>query len=75
MVGLAKAHEAVKELDPQPLSRRELYDRIADLLGSTPPKDLETCLDLLGDDRVQMEITVQQMAFAASSGAWLLRVP
>ena len=51
------------------------YDRIAELLGSTPPKDLETCLDLLGDDCVQMEITVQQMAFSARSGTWLLRVP
>tara|TARA_B100000085_G_scaffold111617_1_gene101828 strand:+ start:1037 stop:1186 length:150 start_codon:yes stop_codon:yes gene_type:complete len=31
MVDLAGMHDGLRELDPQPLSRTELYDRIADL--------------------------------------------
>ena len=31
MVDLAGMHDVLRELDPQPLSRTELYDRIADL--------------------------------------------
>jgi hypothetical protein len=51
------------------------YDRIAELLLADPPKDLERCIAHLCDDRVMMGITVQQMAFRASSGEYLVRVP
>ncbi|MEM8708817.1 MAG: hypothetical protein AAGE98_20305, partial [Actinomycetota bacterium] len=54
MVELAVAHEAVRDLDPQPLSRRELYGRIADLerLRSRVDERLmahKAALDSLGD--------------------------
>lgn len=46
------------------------YDMLAD-----PPNDLERCITHLCDNRVIMGITVQQMAFRASSGEYLMRVP
>ena len=54
MSGLAVAHEAVKALDPRPLSRPELYERIADLerLRSRVDERLmahKATLDSLGD--------------------------
>ena len=54
MSGLAVAHEAVRALDPRPLSRPELYERIADLerLRSRVDERLmahKAALDSLGD--------------------------
>lgn len=51
------------------------YDRIAELLVADPPQDLERCITHLCDDRVMMGITVQQMAFRARTGDYLVRVP
>ena len=54
MVDLAGMHDGLRELDPQPLSRTELYDRIADLerLRSRVDERLmahKATLDSLGD--------------------------
>jgi len=54
MVNLAGMHDGLRELDPQPLSRPELYDRIADLerLRSRVDERLmahKATLDSLGD--------------------------
>ncbi len=54
MVDLAGMHDGLRELDPQPLSRPELYDRIADLerLRSRVDERLmahKATLDSLGD--------------------------
>lgn len=51
------------------------FTRIAELLVDEPPLTLERCIDHLSDDRVMMGITVQQMAFRASSGEYLVRIP
>ena len=51
------------------------FERISDLLIDEPPLTLERCIDHLSDDRVMMGITVQQMAFRASSGEYLVRIP
>ena len=54
MTDLAGMHDGLRELDPQPLSRPELYDRIADLerLRSRVDERLmahKATLDSLGD--------------------------
>lgn len=51
------------------------FARIAELLVDEPPTELERCIDHLSDDRVMMGITVQQMAFKASTGEHLVRIP
>ncbi len=51
------------------------YDRIAEFLLANPPRDLERRIAHLCDDRVMMDITVQQMTFQASTGEHLVRVP
>ena len=51
------------------------FKRIAELLVDEPPLTLERCIDHLSDDRVMMGITVQQMAFRASSGEYIVRIP
>lgn len=48
------------------------FNRISELLTTNPPKELKDCLSLLQDERVKMEITVQQMAFSAKRGDMLV---
>lgn len=54
---------------------RSRFERIVRLVRANPPHQLEACLDHLADPELQVEITVQQMAFAPRSGALALRVP
>lgn len=49
------------------------YDRISSLVASRVPKDAMECLAYLDDPAVRMGITVQQMAFQASTGLCLLQ--
>lgn len=48
------------------------FSRMKTLLGNNPGS-LEGCLDYLSDPDVRMSITVQQMAFSARAGRYLLR--
>ncbi len=65
----ADTAEASSQLLETACARRE---RIEALLSEQGPPDLETCLSYLDDTNVRMQITVQQMAFQASTGATLL---
>ena len=62
MVNLAGMHDGLKELDPQPLSRPELCDRIADLerLRSRVDERLmahKATLDSLGDAGLTLRLS------------------
>ena len=48
------------------------FDRITERLQEAPP-DVTACLDLLSDDAIAMDITVQQMAFRARTGTCMWR--
>ncbi len=50
------------------------FDRAVQRLG-TAPSTLDACLSILGDTRIQMGITVQQMAFRAKTGEHRVRLP
>ncbi|WP_337660370.1 C45 family peptidase [Anderseniella sp. Alg231-50] len=60
----AKTAPADTELQSSSCSR---YDRMAILL-QRPPKDLQGCIGYLRNPAVQMDITVQQMAFHTAGG-------
>ena len=68
----ATAAQQTSELIQTSCGRNE---RIAELLEAEPPADLEQCIAYLGDRDVMMQITVQQMAFRASTGELLVHVP
>lgn len=39
------------------------HDRVIELLKTKPPKNLNDCLEILSDENIKMDITVQQMVF------------
>ncbi|NSX53445.1 C45 family autoproteolytic acyltransferase/hydolase [Parasulfitobacter algicola] len=50
------------------------YDRMGELLRN-PPASVEDCMTYLSEPGVQMEITVQQMAFRPLHGHHLIEIP
>lgn len=44
------------------------YDRVQELLRQAIPQTADACLDILRDEAIQMQITVQQMVFDNSTG-------
>ena len=51
------------------------FDRAMHLAEHNTPKDLESCLRILKDKRVKMDITVQHMAMSARTGELLVELP
>lgn len=51
------------------------YDRVGRLLEERFPQSLHESLAYLSDPEIKMAITVQQMAFAAHSGEYAIRIP
>jgi hypothetical protein len=51
------------------------FDRAAELLGRTLPRDPPACLRILGDPAVRMAITVQQMVMRPRTGELVVQIP